>query len=93
MPRRFAIEATIAVNTSGGTTARRSVTNDDPIVDSVTTSQLSLPSAAGPIVRANQPRSTPKIRPMMTWTENDGHLNRFFVAVGAEDTVLSFVSG
>ena len=76
--RRLAIEATIARKTSGGTTARSSVTKVSPTVLSVSVSQLgstspvvaSTPSA--PMLRATRPRTTPRTRPIRTWTPNEG---------------------
>ena len=50
--RRLAIEATIAVNTSGGTIARSRPTNEDPMVSRVTVSQFSVSASTGPSRRA-----------------------------------------
>ena len=85
--RRLAIEATIARKTSGGTTARSSVTKVPPTVLRVSVSQLgstspvvaSTPSA--PMLRATRPRTTPRTRPIRTWTPNEGVRKRvgFFV--------------
>ena len=56
---RLAMEATMAVKISGGTSARSSWTNMLPMVCSVTESQLGLPAASGPILRATRPSSRP----------------------------------
>ena len=57
--RRLAIEATMAVKTSTGTSARSSETKDEPMVESVVVNQLALPAASGPMVRATKPRARP----------------------------------
>ena len=64
---RLAIEATIAVKTSGGTSARRSWTKIEPIVWRVTVSQLALPAASTPMLRAMRPSSRPMTMAVRTW--------------------------
>ena len=89
--RRLAIEATIARKTSGGTTARSRVTKMPPTVLRVSVSQLgstspvaaSTPSA--PMERATRPRTTPRTRPIRTWTPNEGSQRR---ARGSEDVLV-----
>ena len=80
--RRLAMEATIARKTSGGTTARSSVTKVPPMVLRVSVSQLgstspvaaSTPSA--PMLRATRPRTTPSTSPVRTCTPNEGRRKR-----------------
>src|SRR5690606_6026972 len=88
--RRFAIDATIAVKMSGGTTALSSVTNDEPTVSSVVVRPLGTSPAAscGPMARARAPRPTPTARPSRIWTLNEGN-RRFFVAGAAAGAWLT----
>ena len=87
--RRLAIEATIARKTSGGTMARSSVTKMVPTVVSVSVSQLGSTTPVGvDAVRAHlagdEARgTTPRTRPIRTWTPNDGSRKRvgFFVSI------------
>ena len=92
--RRFAMEATIARNTSGGTTARSSVTKVPPMVLSVSVSQLgstspvaaSTPSA--PMLRATRPRTTPSTSPVRTCTPNEGSRKRVGFAVSVTEVFI-----
>lgn len=78
--RRLAMEATIARKTSGGTIVLRRVTKTSPTVVRVSVSQLGsgTPSTtpSGPMERATRPSTTPRTRPMRTWTPNDGSGSR-----------------
>src|SRR5690606_15566972 len=102
-----AIEAMIAVTTSGGTIVRSSVTKLDPIVARVSVSQfgMSLPSAStptGPMRRATAPSTTPRTSEMRIWTENEGSRSRrrgcsvgvpLEAAVSVEDMEMLQVGG
>ncbi|CPU65079.1 Uncharacterised protein [Mycobacteroides abscessus] len=83
--RRFAIDATIAVKISGGTTALSSVTNDEPIVSSVVVRPLGTSPAAscGPMARARAPSPTPTARPSRICTLNEGNRRFFFAGAAA----------
>ena len=68
--RRFAMEATIARKTSGGTIARSRLTKEDPTRSRVWVSQLGSASVP-PIWRATMPSTTPRTRPMRTCVPNE----------------------
>src|SRR5699024_7554903 len=90
--RRFAIETTIAVNTSGGTTARSRETKVEPIVSRVTVSQFSVFSATLPILSATNPRAMPSTRPRMICVLKEGKRSlRLDVLVSVDTVELSDV--
>ena len=68
--RNAATEATIAVKTSGGTSALSNCTNSPPTVCSAS------PSAATPASRAIRPSATPATMPIATCTPNEGRRHR-----------------
>src|SRR5690606_20059521 len=92
------MDETMAVKTSGGTTARSRLTNEDPMVSRVTVSQFGSPSAPSPRASAAQPSNAPRARPMRIWTLKEGRRRRRLLpasvvaeeSVVEEDTTMTF---
>src|SRR5699024_8401629 len=77
----------IAVNTSGGTTARSRETKVEPIVSRVTVSQFSVFSSTLPILRATNPRAMPSTRPRMVCVMQEGKRSLRLGVLVSVDTV------